>query len=277
MKNRFLVGGIVIAIVVVVGVILNMTNKEPKLQIVSKTIDLGLFKNGSDVFMSPNELSAKLGQKNLVVLDGNHPKNYAKGHISGAISIGFKGLSRVEGKPGDENWGTILPKDKLTKKLESFGVTNDTLIVAYSDTFKGPGAGGRAVWQLRMAGLENVKLLYGGLETWRQMGLPLTKDVPDLVSSTGLVLKEYNEDHRVNHQFIEANIDTLKIVDVRSEKEFTGKDTSRGEKRGGHIKGAKWLEWTALLNPDSTPKSAKEIIKLMASIGVKPEDNFALY
>lgn len=277
MKSRFLVGGIVIAIVVAVGVILNMANKAPKLQIVSKTIDLGLFKNGNDVFISPTELSAKIGQKDLVVLDGNHPKKYAKGHISGAISIGFKGLSRVDGKPGDENWGTILPKDKLTKKLESFGVTNDTLIVAYSDTFKGPGAGGRAVWQLRMAGLENVKLLYGGMETWRQMGLPLTKDVPDLVPSTGLVLKEYNEDHRVNRQFIEANINTLKIVDVRSEKEFTGKDTSRGEKRGGHIKGAKWLEWTALLNPDSTPKSAEEITKLMASVGVKPEDDFSLY
>ena len=277
MKNRFLVGGIVIAIVVAVGVILNMVNDTPKRRMVSKTIDLGLFKNGSDVFISPTALFAKLGKDNLVILDGNHPKKYAKGHLAGAISIGFKGLSRVDGKPGDENWGTILPKDKLTKKLESFGVTKDTLIVAYSDTFKGPGAGGRAVWQLKMAGLENVKLLYGGLEIWRQMGLPITKEVSELTPSTGLVLQDYNEEYRVNRQFIEANIDTLKIVDVRSEKEFTGKDTSRGEKRGGHIKGAKWLEWTALLNPDSTPKSAEEITKLMASIGVKPEDNFALY
>lgn len=35
--------------------------------------------------------------------------------------------------------------------------------------FKGPGADGRAVWQLKMAGLNNVKLMAGDLhigKTW---------------------------------------------------------------------------------------------------------------
>ncbi len=235
------------------------------------------FKNGEDIFISATELKGKLGTSNLVILDGNHPKNFSKGHIPGAINIGFKGLSRSTGKPGDPLWGTILPQDELTAKLASFGITNDSLIVAYSDTFKGPGAGGRAVWQLRMAGLKNVKLLYGGLEMWRQAGFELTKDVHEPKQSNSLALKKYDESFRADLQYIETNLTNIKLLDVRSKKEFTGDDTSRGESRGGHITGAEWMEWTALLNVDSTPKSPDQIVAIMAGFGITPEDDFTVY
>jgi len=190
---------------------------------------------------------------------------------------GYKGLSLSVGKPGDENWGTILPQDALTEKLESFGVTNDTLIVAYSDTFKGPGSGGRAVWQLKMAGFDNARLLYGGLTVWRQLQFPVTKDVPIPTPAMGLTLKTYDESYRADRHFVEEHLATMKLVDVRSKNEFTGKDTSRGESRGGHIKGAEWLEWTSLLNQNSTPKSPEEIIAIMASVDIHPDDDFVLY
>jgi len=234
------------------------------------------FKN-SDIFISPQALKEQLGSKNLVILDGSHPKGYAKGHIPGAISIGFKGLSRSSGKPGDPLWGTILPKDELTHKLESFGVTNDSIIVAYSDTFKGPGSGGRAVWQLRMAGLTNVHLLYGGLDVWKNSGYPLTKDVIQPEVSTGLHLSDYNENSRNTLEKIEASLDTIRLVDVRSKKEFNGEDNSRGEARAGHIKGALWLEWTDLLNKDASPKKPEEIIALMTDLGIGLQDDFTLY
>lgn len=234
------------------------------------------FKNG-DIFISPQDLHEKLGSKNLVILDGSHPKGYAKGHIPGAMSIGFKGLSRSNGKPGDALWGTILPKDELTHKLESFGVTNDSIIVAYSDTFKGPGAGGRAVWQLRMAGLTNVHLLYGGLDMWKNAGYTLTQDVVKPKSSTTLQLSDYDEKYRNTLESIEATLDTIPLVDVRSQNEFNGDDTSRGEARGGHIKGSLWLEWTALLNKNASPKSPQEIIALMSDLGIGLQDDFTLY
>lgn len=240
-------------------------------------IDLTVYKNGQDIFITPQALQEKLGSKDLVILDGNHPKNYAKGHIPGAISIGFKGLCRSAGKPGDPEWGTILPKEELTKKLESFGITNDTLVVAYSDTFKGPGAGGRAVWQLRMAGLENVKLLYGGQQLWTSLGYKLTKEAPTPTASQGLALKDYDESFRIQRAGLEEKLGKIALVDVRSKKEFTGDDTSRGEARGGHIQDAVWVEWTAFLNEDATPKSPEEITAILASHNIKPEDDFVLY
>lgn len=156
-------------------------------------------------------------------------------------------------------------------------MTNDSLIVAYSDTFKGPGAGGRAVWQLRMAGLTNVKLLYGGLNVWKVLGMPLTTDAPILTPSHGLQLIDYNEDHRAELEMVKENLGKTVLLDVRTKKEFTGEDTSRGEARAGHITGSKWMEWTAILNPDGTPKPPEEIIELLAGYGIKPEDDFTVY
>ncbi|MCP3876732.1 MAG: sulfurtransferase, partial [Desulfobacteraceae bacterium] len=243
-------------------------------------IDVSKFENGNEIFILPVELHKQLEQKNpssLIVLDASNPKVYAKGHIPGALSVGFKGLSETTGKPGDKEWGVILSKKKLVEKLKSLGISNDKLVVVYSDIDKGPGAGGRAVWQLKMAGFENVRLLYGGLEVWKRLGYELSKKTSKPVPAKNLVLKDYNESFRAKQKYIFENLSNLKIVDVRSLKEYTGKDTSRGEARAGHIKGAKWLSWKSVLNEDTTVKSPEEIINLMAGIGIKPGDDFVLY
>ena len=239
-------------------------------------VDLSEFVH-PDLFITPLELRKKLGSNELVILDASHPKGYAKGHIPGAISIGFKGLSDCNGKPGDREWGTILPRVKLTQKLESLGIDTTKLVVAYSDIFKGPGGGGRAVWQMKMAGFENVRLLYGGLELWKKSGYGLSKAPVVPVPTTGLALKKYDESFRANQSFIHDRLDTLKLVDVRSLKEYTGQDTSRGEAREGHIQGSQWLEWKAVLNEDASVKSSGEIKQLMAEIGIRPKDDFILY
>lgn len=242
-----------------------------------RSINLSWSKNGKDIFITPKALFEKLKDKNLVIIDASHPKVYSKGHIPGAVNIGFKGLSNCTGKPGDKKWGTILVKEKLTQKLQSLGINNDSFVVAYSDILKGPGAGGRAVWQMKMAGLKNVKLLYGGLEVWKKAGYSLSDAIVKPTPATGLVLHDYDERYRVEQSYLYENIDRLKIFDVRSLKEFTGEDTHRGEARGGHIKGAIWLEWLEFMNKDCTLKSSAEIHRLMAENGIKPEDDFVLY
>lgn len=278
MKQRKPIIAAIVAVAIVFIIIFAYKEKSGELKnLPSPTIDLSHFVHGEDIFITPDELYSRLGENNLIILDGNHPKVYAKGHIPGAINIGFKGLSRSTGKPGDPEWGTILPRHELRKKLESLGINNTSLVVCYSDTFKGPGAGGRAAWQLRMAGLDRVKLLYGGMALWQKAGYSLTTDITEVRPASGLTLQTYNEAYRANQAFVLENIDRLPLVDVRSRDEFSGADTSRGESRAGHIKNAVWLEWTSLLQPDSTPKSPEEIIALMANLGIRPEDDFVVY
>lgn len=279
MNNRLAVSAVAVMVVAAAAIFwITTMQQQPEPEVAAHpALPPSAYLHGEDIFITAEELHQRIGSADLVILDGNLPKVYNGGHIPGAVNIGFKGLSRAEGKPGDPLWGTILEKEELTKKLESFGVTNDTLIVGYSDTFKGPGAGGRAVWQLRMAGLKNVKLLYGGLEAWRQHGYQLSQQAPDLTPSSGLVLSDYDESERATLEYVQANLKKIPIIDVRSLKEVTGEDASRGEPRKGRIAGAKWLEWTMLLNSDATPKPPEEIKRLLAEVGVGVEDEVILY
>lgn len=238
--------------------------------------DLSAFAHG-DLFITPQELKEKLGDENLILIDASKPDIYEKGHIPGAIGTGFHSFSQIEGKPGDPLWGTTLDKEALTKKLESYGVTNDKLVVFTSNVLPGPGPDGRNVWQLRMAGLDNVKLLYGGNPYWSELGYEMTTEpAKDPVPSTGLILKDFDESYFATKEYVQENLGKTVMIDVRTEKEFKGSQNA-GEARGGHIEGAKLLTWSSLLNENATPKSPEEIIKIMADAGVTPNDDFVVY
>lgn len=241
----------------------------------SNEFDLKVYKN-NDFLITPQEVNKLLGSKDLVLLDCNKPDIYAKEHIQGAVSIGLHAFSDKVGKPGDPGWGTIKKKEDLKKVLEGLGIDNKKTIVFYSDLFKGPGADGRAVWQLKMAGLDNVKIMIGGLTYWKELGYAVNNEAVKPTPNSGIVLKDYDQSNSASKDYVYENLGKKVIVDVRTESEFNGSQKS-GEPRGGHIQGAVNMTWTNLLNKNGAPKSPEEIKKIMASIGVKPEDDFVVY
>jgi len=241
-----------------------------------KKIDLSVYEKG-DYFISPEELKSLLGSENLVLLDCNNPKIYAKEHIKGALGVGFHAFSKKVGKPGDLGWGTIDSKDELTKKLISLGIDNKKLVVVYSDVFKGPGADGRLAWQLRIAGMTNVKILHGGSSYWKELGYEMTNDItPEPIPSDGVILKDYDKSFMVTKDEVFKNLGKIILIDVRTKKEFKGSQNA-GEPRGGHIKGAQHLLWTDLLNKNGTLKTPKEIEEIMGEFGLSKNDDFTLY
>ncbi|TEB07431.1 putative thiosulfate sulfurtransferase [Pelotomaculum schinkii] len=240
-----------------------------------KEFDISVYQN-NDFLMTPQKLQAMLGSEELVLLDCNKPDVYAAGHIPGAIGIGINAFSDTSGKIGDPGWGTVKNKEDLQKKLESLGIDNKKTVVFYSDVFKGPGADGRAVWQLKLAGMDNVKMLVGGLSYWKEMGYEVTKEAAQPKPVTGVVLKNYDQSFIATKDYVFNNLDKQVLVDVRTEGEFKGSQNA-GEPRGGHIKGAVNLLWQELLNKDGTIKTPEEIKTLMASYNVKPADDFIVY
>ena len=237
--------------------------------------DLSVYKN-NDFLVTPQDLQAMLGSEDLVLVDCNKPDIYGKEHIPGAISAGFHAFSNTLGKPGDPGWGTILDKDALTEKLNAFGIDNEKTVVFYSDVFQGPGADGRAVWQLRMAGMDNVKFLAGGLSYWKELGYEVTNEIAEPVPTTGVVLMDYDESFGATKDHVMENLGKQALIDVRTAKEYGGSQNA-GEPRGGHITGASNLLWLELLNKNGTPKTPEEITKIMADAGVSPDDDFTLY
>ncbi|MCT4562868.1 MAG: rhodanese-like domain-containing protein [Maledivibacter sp.] len=237
--------------------------------------DASIYVN-NEFLITPNELKDLLGSEELVLLDCNKPDIYNKQHIPGAVSIGLHTFSDKTGKPGDPGWGTLVKKQELKSRLEALGIDNDKTVVFYSDVFKGPGADGRAIWQLKQAGMDNVKLLVGGLSYWKELGYETTNEVSKPIPTSGVVLKDYDESYSATKEYIYENLGKQVLIDVRTEGEFKGSQKV-GEPRGGHIKGSEHMLWTDILNKDGTPKSPDEIKTIMADMGVGPKDDFTVY
>ena len=52
--------------------------------------DLSVYKEGN-LFITPQELKERLGNKSAILVDTSKPDVYEKGHIPGAIGIGWHG------------------------------------------------------------------------------------------------------------------------------------------------------------------------------------------
>ncbi|MBN2898326.1 MAG: sulfurtransferase [Clostridia bacterium] len=245
-------------------------------EVAEVAFDLSAYEN-SDFLITPQDLQGLLGSEDLVLLDCNKPDIYADEHIPGAIGIGLHAFSDKVGKPGDPGWGTIKKKEDLIPVLESLGIDNEKTVVFYSDVFRGPGADGRAVWQLKLAGMDNVKILVGGLSYWKELGYDVTKDESAApIPTTGVELKDYDQSYMATKDSIFENLGDQVVIDVRTEGEFKGSQKA-GEPRGGHIAGAEYMLWTSLLNENGTPKNPEEIKTMMAALNVTPETDFTVY
>jgi thiosulfate/3-mercaptopyruvate sulfurtransferase len=95
---------------------------------------------------------------------------YEKGHIPGAIAW---------------NWTTqlcdtvqrdIIPKDKLEQLMADSGVDESTDLILYGDNNNWFAAW--ALWQLKIYGHADVRLMNGGRKKWIAEGRELTTEVP---------------------------------------------------------------------------------------------------
>lgn len=271
-KRMGIIGSLFVMFFLLVGCQSSSTSETDNIS----AIDLSVYPRG-DYFITPQDVNSLLGTEALVILDCNKANLYKKEHIPGAIGIGLHAFSDKVGKPGDEGWGTIISKESLEEKLMSLGIDNDKTIVFYSNVFKGPGADGRAVWQLSQAGMDNVKILVGGSSYWKELGFEMTKEVTEKpVPSDGVELDEYDTGFYASKDEIYNKLGNQLLLDVRSKKEFDGSQNA-GEPRGGHIEGAKHFLWTDFLEENGTLKSIESIEKIMLSFGVNKNDDFTMY
>jgi rhodanese-related sulfurtransferase len=81
---------------------------------------------------------------NMMVIDARDAGQFAKGHIPGAVNIEWRKVLEQR---------TRIPKDKM--------------VLIYCNT---GSLSAQAGFALRVAGYENVKILQGGFEEWREKG-----------------------------------------------------------------------------------------------------------
>jgi thiosulfate/3-mercaptopyruvate sulfurtransferase len=115
---------------------------------------------------------------------------------------------------------------------------------------------------------------------------PVSKDLPNY-SRGNFRASEPDKNIRIFLNEVKQALDAkdrIRMVDVRSPKEFTGEILAPPEyptehaQRGGHIPGAENIPWGQAVNDsDGTFKSADELKKLYESKGITPDNEIIAY
>jgi thiosulfate/3-mercaptopyruvate sulfurtransferase len=166
----------------------------------------------------------------------------------------------------------IIPKDQFENLMADSGIGNDTTVVLYGDNNNWFAAW--ALWQLKIYGHKDVRLMNGGRKKWIAEGRDLTQDAPKVAKAS---YKASGPDYSIRSFLPDVQKATssksVELVDVRSPDEFTGKILSPPGlpetcQRGGHIPGASNIPWAKACNDDGTFKSFDELKSLYEAAGI---------
>ncbi len=226
-------------------------------------------------FVSAEWLHKSLNEENIVVIDARGPKAYEKGHIEGARVVAWQGLSKMDVEFATEGWGTLKDADAMSEAISALGLTKDSEVIVYADALNGWGEEGRILWTLQAAGIENVKMLDGGVDAWNNSGYDMTKTEVEFQTSDYKV-DQMNLELSIDTETLVNNYDDFKIIDTRALDEFEGAQKF-GEARGGHLPDALWLSYKDLMEADGTLKTVDELEKVFVNVGLSKEDKIVTY
>jgi thiosulfate/3-mercaptopyruvate sulfurtransferase len=210
-------------------------------------------------------------------VDYDPKANYELGHVPGAVLFDWK---QDINDPISRN---VLSKQACEDLLQRAGINNDTTLILYGD-FNWFAA--FAFWVFKYYGYKDVRLMNGGRKKWLQEDRPVSKDLPNY-SGGNFRASEPDKNIRIFLNEVKQALyakDRIRMVDVRSPKEFTGEILAPPEyptehaQRGGHIPGAENIPWGQAVNDsDGTFKSADELKKLYESKGITPDNEIIAY
>ena len=211
-------------------------------------------------------------------------KTYSQGHVPGAIMVADTDVEDADGTV--ERPYNILPAAELEKNLLHRGITKDTRVILYGDDISGVG---RVAFGLLYAGVDDVKILNGGIKSWTDAGFATEKQAnePAKVASFGAAIPvhpEYLTSMADARKALEAD-DNFKLVSIRSKDEFLGKTSGYNYiNRAGEPKGAVWrkgcdsaYDVNGFTNDDGTVKDLEGLKKEWEGLDFSLNNHLAFY
>jgi thiosulfate/3-mercaptopyruvate sulfurtransferase len=193
-------------------------------------------------------------------------KSYDEAHVPNAIAWAWNS------QLADTVRRDILSKEQFEELMSSSGISPDTTVVIYGDNNNWFAAW--ALWQMKIYGHADVRLMNGGRKKWLAEGREVSTDVPKpartqyKAAAPDLSLRAFLPDVQAAQASRAAA-----MVDVRSPQEFTGEILAPPGlpetcQRGGHIPGARSIPWGKAANEDGTFKSRDELAALYGAEGI---------
>lgn len=230
----------------------------------------------SDLFVSTDDLAARLGDPNLVVVDASWylptmgrdaAGEYTAERIPGAVRFDLDAIADTS----VDLPHMLASAEAFAAAVGALGISETSSIVVYDGCgiFSAP----RVWWNLVVYGAKDVRLLDGGLPKWKAEGRPLETGTPRPPRPATFV-PTVEAARIVDLDGVAAVLASAAatVVDARSAERFRGEAPEpRPGLRSGHMPGAKNVPWSVVtdgcrLADDATIRAAFAAVDLGAPI-----------
>ena len=204
------------------------------------------------MLISVTELNLILDDPNVILADTRSFKEYSEGHILGAVHLDLFTFHWIDTtKQGIENFN-----NQTQNLLSILGVTPKKKVIFY-DSVSGMLAA-RGVWMLMYFSHQNVSILDGGITKWKKENFPL-ETKPNAFKPSKFSGK-INSEIISGFEYIQENLDNVKILDARSTGEYDGSTIRAAQ--SGHIPNAINIDWNQNISDDGTFKNDEELSQM---------------
>ena len=152
----------------------------------------------------------------IAEVDYDPKANYQLGHVPSPVLFDWK---QDINDPVSRN---VLSRQACEDLLQRNGVNHDTTLVIYGDFNNWFAA--FAFWVFKYYGFKDVRIMNGGRKKWLEEDRAVNKDIPNY-SKGSFKASDPDKNIRVFLDEVKQALvvrDRIKMVDVRSPKEFTG-------------------------------------------------------
>lgn len=162
----------------------------------------------------------------------------------------------------------LPPPEKFSSRARKLGLGDGHRIIVYDQN--GYFASARVWWMFRAMGHEDVAVLDGGFDAWRNAGGAIEDLPPHFQADRHFTCRPRRDVLRDLEQVRQAlATGSAQVVDARSAARFKGEAPEpRPGLRSGHMPGAISLPHTDLIAADGTFKQPDELRKVFAKAGV---------
>ncbi len=193
------------------------------------------------------------------------------GHIPGAVYVDLDTELAGHGVPTDGRHP--LPDIAvLQAAARRWGLSAGDEVVVYDDLSALSAA--RAWWLLRHAGLDNVRVLDGGLAAWIRAGFPL--EAGDVAPQPGTIELSYGHLAALDAEAAAAVARDGVLLDARAGERYRG-EVEPIDPRAGHIPGAVSAPATDNLDADGRFLPPDRLAARFAALGVTMDAPIGAY
>ncbi|MEV6288086.1 sulfurtransferase [Kribbella sp. NPDC051770] len=228
--------------------------------------------------MSPLITAAELrAATGLVVLDATWNlmgppgrEAYDAGHVPGAYFVDLD--TELAGPPGAGGRHPLPSASVVEALLRRTGIDGDSAVVVYDAA--NSMAAARARFVLRYFGVENVRVLDGGLAAWKAAGGEVSAEVP--ADAKGEFVTAGGSLQVLDAEGAAEIASTGVLLDARAPERFAG-EVEPMDKVAGHIPGAVNAPTTGNVAEDGRFLPADELRERFAKLGADGSQPVAAY